>query len=85
MSKAEAKHEIAYQELNALLQKLADEHNLSAVELLATACNLVGKMIAMQDQRTMSRDRAMRIVAVNIEIGNAQCIAELKNKTAGSA
>lgn len=85
MSKAEAKHEIAYQELNALLQKLADEHNVTAVELLAIACNMVGKLIAMQDQRTMSRDRAMRILAVNVEVGNRQVIDELRNKTAGSA
>ena len=85
MSKAEAKHEIAYQELNALLKKLADEHNVTAVELLAIACNMVGKLIAMQDQRTMSRDRAMRILAVNVEVGNRQVIDELRNKTAGSA
>jgi hypothetical protein len=75
-------HEVAFQDLNALLAKHADE--MTAEEMLAVAANLVGKLIALQDQRTMTPDRAMAIVARNIEIGNAQAIETVMD-TKGSA
>lgn len=51
--------------------------NLDASETLALAAHLVGQILAMQDQRTMTSNRAMEIVARNIEIGNAEAVASL--------
>lgn len=50
---------------------------LSAQEMLALASHLVGQLIAMQDQRTMTRDMAMEIVVRNIEQGNQEVAAGL--------
>lgn len=75
-------HEVAYEELNDLLKRHAAQ--LSPVEILAIAANVVGKLIAFQDQRTMTVDLAMKIVGKNIEIGNAQAQRELM-QTVGSA
>jgi phage gp37-like protein len=55
----------------ALLKK--HEH-LSAVEMLAVTSILVGQLIALQDQRTMTPAQAMEIVSRNIEIGNMGAI-----------
>lgn len=68
-------HEVAYQEIVALCAKHKD--SVSAEELLAIAANVVGKFLAHQDQRTMSKERALEIVIRNIELGNQQVIAEL--------
>lgn len=80
--KTKPEHEVAYQELNALIGKHAAQ--VSAVEMLAIAANVVGKIIALQDQRTMTPDKAMTIVAINIELGNQQVLDELQ-KSKGSA
>lgn len=68
-------HEAFYQDLCATMKRHGA--NLSAPELLAVASNLVGKLIAMQDQRTMTRERALEIVSKNLEAGNAQALAEV--------
>lgn len=89
--KVDPKYEVTYAELNALMQAKAaaasvDGKELAAVELLAIASNMVGKLIALQDQRHMSKDRAMRIVAENIQLGNLQIIEQLRDsKPAGTA
>lgn len=69
---AKPEHEVAYEDLI----KLIDKHRpaLSPVELLAVAANLVGKLVALQDQRTMTVPRAMAIVTHNLEIGNKQTL-----------
>ncbi len=74
--------EITYQELTKLLKKRADK-GISAERLLAIAANMVGKLCALQDQRTMTHERAMAIVAQNIQNGNQQLIDRLMNNTAG--
>src|SRR4051812_33879935 len=74
---AEPEHEIAYQELVALIQRLTAQHNLSSVELLAVAANMLGKIVALQDQRTITADEAMDIVIANLQIGNDQAIKNL--------
>lgn len=79
---ARPEHEVAYQDLNDLLRKHADK--LSKPELLAVAANLVGKIAALQDQRTMTSEQVMEIVCVNLERGNAQVVERLGD-TAGSA
>jgi hypothetical protein len=78
-------HEVAYQELVALIQRLTVQHNLSSVDLLAVAANMLGKIVALQDQRAMTPDQAMDIVIANLQIGNDQAIKNLALKVAGSA
>lgn len=68
------KYTVAFNELNALLQKLSTEHGLTSIELLAVASNMVGKIIALQDQRHVSEERAMAIVKDNIRRGNKQAL-----------
>jgi len=77
-----AQHEVAYTELTALLRRHASQ--LSAFEMLAIVANMVGKLVALQDQRIVTPEMAMRTVAANIEIGNQQVVDLMKN-TAGKA
>jgi hypothetical protein len=74
-------HEAFYQGL----VRLVDEHagKLTAYEMLAVAANLVGKLIAMQDQRKVTPKQALQVVAHNIEYGNAMAMEQLM-KTKGS-
>jgi hypothetical protein len=83
MKVVSAIHEKFYQDLAQLLDKHAG--NLPADEMLAIAANMVGKIIAFQDQRTMTREMAMLIVLANIKEGNRQVVDELSSKTTGSA
>lgn len=80
---AKPEHEVAYQDLTALVAKHADK--LSSLELLAVAANMLGKLVALQDQRTVTPAKAMKIVAKNLELGNKQALNELFGKTAGNA
>lgn len=80
---AKPQHEVLYQDLCKLVSKHADK--LTAQELLAVAANMLGKLVAMQDQRTMSPAMAMEIVAQNLEHGNMDVIKQLANSKGGSA
>lgn len=80
---AKPEHEVAYQDICALVSKHASK--LSAAELLAVAANMVGKLVAMQDQRKMTPDAAMEIVAKNLELGNSQVLANLAAARQSSA
>ena len=79
---AKPKHEVAYQDLVALLNKHA--RKVSSLELLAIGANMVGKMIALQDQHKVTREEALEVVAKNIEIGNQQ-VREILEKPKGAA
>lgn len=79
---AKPEHEVAYQDLMALLNKHAD--HVTPLELLAIASNAVGKIIALQDQTAVTADQAMQIVARNIEVGNQQVLDRMM-QSAGSA
>ena len=79
---ANPQHEIAYQDLVAVVRKHAE--HLSSMEMLAIASNMLGKLVAMQDQRTVTPAMCMEIVAQNIEEGNRQAVAEVQNSK-GSA
>jgi hypothetical protein len=79
---ARLEHEVTYQELTALISRHAAK--LSAIEILAVASNIVGKLVAMQDQRRYSKGDVMEIVARNIEAGNQQVIEQL-HQTKGQA
>lgn len=78
-----AKHEALYQELLAVLKNHRHEA-VTPVELLALMSNLVGKILAMQDQRIMTVPMALDIVMKNIEIGNGEAQAGLMDSK-GSA
>lgn len=51
--------------------------DLTGEEMLAILSQVLGQLIALQDQRTMTSERAMLIVATNIEAGNASVLANL--------
>ncbi len=72
---AKPEHEVAYQDLCALVNKHAGK--LSSLELLAVASNMLGKLVALQDQRTVTPAMAMEVVAQNIEHGNKQVLQQL--------
>lgn len=72
---AKPEHEVAYRELVDLVKRHAGK--LSAIEMLAVAANMLGKMIAMQDQRSVTPAAAMKIVADNIEHGNKTVLDKL--------
>ncbi len=72
---AKPEHEVAYQDLCALVSKHAA--TLSSLELLAVAANMLGKLIAMQDQRTITREIAMETVLQNLEYGNQDVVRQL--------
>jgi hypothetical protein len=75
-------HEVAYEDLVALVRKHADD--VDGYELLAIAANMLGKLIALQDQRVVTPAMAMDVVAKNIEMGNEQAMREM-SQTKGSA
>lgn len=77
MSKRIAKpeHEVAYQDVCQLVNRHADK--LSALELLAVAANMIGKLVALQDQRITTPAMALEVVAQNLEQGNAQALEQL--------
>jgi hypothetical protein len=79
---AKPEHEVAYADLCVLVNKHADA--LTAVQLLAIAANMLGKLVALQDQREVTSQQAMEIIARNLELGNRQVLDALI-KTAGSA
>ena len=60
--------------------------HLSAAEMLALTSQLVGIIVASQDQRTTTPEMAMRMVSSNIERGNQMAVSDLMHgETAGSA
>ena len=76
-TKANPHHKGFRDDLIALLRKHAA--NLSAQETLAIASHVVGQIIAMQDQRIMTTQMALRLVRQNIERGNEEAMTELLN------
>lgn len=54
--------------------------NLTAEELLAIAAQLVGNLIALQDQRKYTSEMVMQIVSENIMIGNDTAVQGLMNE-----
>jgi sulfur transfer protein SufE len=74
---AKPEHEVLYQDLAKLIGRHGD--NVTAEEMLAIGANMLGKLLAFQDQRTMTRERGLEIIIQNIELGNQQAIAEVMN------
>jgi len=80
---ARPEHEVAYQELVALIAKHATK--MTPLEILAVAANAVGKIIALQDQRATTPEMALEVVKANIEFGNETVLNNLKVSTGGRA
>lgn len=80
---AKPEHEVAYQDLCQLVNKHAAQ--LTALELLAVAANMLGKLVALQDQRTTTPEMAMKVVQLNIEYGNRSVIEQLLGGKGGTA
>lgn len=80
---AKPEHEVVYQDLCALIARHADK--MTPLEVLAVAANMVGKLVAMQDQRKTSVAMAMEVVSRNIEVGNKAVIDQLVNSNGGTA
>lgn len=78
---ANVDHEQLYQELVELMRRY--EH-LPKLEMLAIAANILGKLVALQDQRVVTPSMAMKVVALNLEEGNRQVLAQL-SRSDGSA
>lgn len=64
--------------------KLPQLRTLEPIRQVAIVSNLLGKMIALQDQRVYTLDQVMEIVRENIELGNHQILSKLIN-TEGTA
>ena len=58
---------------------------IGPVGMLAVASTVVGQLIAMQDQRTMTPEMAMNLVCKNMEEANKAVVDGLRNTTAGQA
>lgn len=76
----------AYTAFHSDVADLLKKHagHLDAIEMLAVASHLVGQLIAFQDRRTMTTEKAMAVVIKNIEGGNAHALEDL-NTPAGAA
>lgn len=71
----------------AALEAAIAQHGqtLDVVDLLALVSHLVGQLVALQDQRTMTSAMAMQIVVSNMEQGNREAIEPLLARAGGSA
>lgn len=79
---ARPEHEVYYNDVLQLIAKHADK--ITSREMLAVAANLLGKLIAMQDPGTITREVAMEIVVLNIENGNEQVVKQLSKTLLGT-
>ena len=67
----------------ACMKKLraALDPELTPEEMLGIVCQLVGNLIALQDQRKYSPKAVMAMVSANIEIGNQEACREVASAT----
>jgi hypothetical protein len=65
-----------------IVEALRKYEGLGALHLLAIAAQVVGQLVALQDQNKVSPAQAMRLVEENIVIGNQNAIDELRNAKA---
>jgi len=80
---AKPEHEIAYQDLIKLVNTHGDR--VTSLEMFAIACNMLGKLAAMQDQRTVTHAIIMEILIKNFELGNQQAVNSLRDAPGGTA
>jgi hypothetical protein len=70
-------HEAARLEMVNALRKHGDD--LTPVEVLAIAAQVVGQLIALQDQTKITPEDAMTLVAENLQLGNQTVLDGLIN------
>jgi len=75
MQQATPEQEITYTQLCAFLRQHSG--NLTPQQLLAMVANVLGKVLALQDQSTMTLNDAMEIINKNIIAGNKQALAAM--------
>jgi hypothetical protein len=80
--RATLEHEMVYTDLIKLIAKHSEK--VDKEEIMAIVANMLGKIMAMQDQRKISAQAALEIILSNIEEGNASVIAMLA-QTQGNA
>jgi hypothetical protein len=69
---------------HAIEQAMRDHGaTLDALELLAITSHLVGQLIALQDRRKVTPALALEVVQRNLEQGNAEVIASLRDAAPG--
>lgn len=68
-------HQSLMADLKAVIRKHGE--SLNSDTILAICSQLVGQVLAVQDQRVMTPTAAIEIIQINLEIGNAAAIAEL--------
>jgi hypothetical protein len=69
--------------VNDLKAAIGRHKHLTPQEMLAGAAQLVGNLVALQDQRKMTPAMALEVVQANIEVGNQASMAEV-SAVAGS-
>lgn len=72
--KAEDHHNSLLDAMKAVLQ---DHSDMDAEEMLAVLSQLLGQLVAMQDQEKMTVERAQRIIEHNLVQGNQAAIEYL--------
>lgn len=72
---ANPKHEAFFQAIIKEIKKA----ELSNIDMVCVVSNLLGKLMAYQDQRQYTSEQLIKIVQENIELGNKQAIDELSN------
>ena len=82
MQQATPEQEITYAQLCEFLRQYGG--NLSPQQFLAMVANVLGKVLALQDQNTMTLNDAMAMINKNIIAGNKQALAAMMH-TVGSA
>jgi hypothetical protein len=66
------------------LRAVFNKHpSLTPPQMLAITAQLVGNLIAFQNQLTMTPDMAMQLVAENIQVGNASAVNSIFGETKG--
>ena len=71
--------------MDAFKKAVGEHQDLTAVDVLAVASQLVGNLVALQDQTRITSAMAMELVATNIEMGNRTAVETLLRETAGNA
>ena len=79
----EGRHQEFYQDVVKLIDRYTG--NLTALEMLAVASNLVGAVLAHQDRMAVTPAQAMQVVSRNIEAGNQHAIDDIIKANGGNA
>jgi hypothetical protein len=81
--KPSAKHLAFRDALIEVIRKHGED--LSTQEMLALASHMVGQLLALQDQRIMTPQQGLEIIARNVELGNQEAVNGLLNSSGGTA